>query len=152
MEIYCINTNMKNTDGDQHQVWIDNNLAFIHTAEPESKGLLDPKPGDQMFMWVNEKGLAAIGCVQKTWDRDSHTDCMIRIKPAAQNENKFEHRLKVDWYLLLAKPIRYKEMRDEHQIPLVIAQTIHHIDKHRDKALEFVVRQFTQRTLRYSAW
>ncbi len=68
METYCMNTNLKYTEDDQHQVWIDNNLAFIHAAEPEPPGLLDPKPGDQMLMWINSRGVGAIGCVQDTWD------------------------------------------------------------------------------------
>ena len=107
MKYYYINTDSKSLHNSPHDSWIEHNLAF--TGGQIHYGMLLGKlrPGDVCFMFVNSKGVMAVGRVLEEWDKKVYDQPLVYIEPKYD-----EYRIKVDWFIDLRDyPIRPNELR-----------------------------------------
>lgn len=107
MEYYIINTDAISLGFSPHDIWMEQGLSFtggeIHFGE--LLGRL--KPNDICFMYVNKKGVMAVGKVLENWDGKVYAPPIIY--PNGTNE----YRIKIDWFLdRRGKPIGISEVRN----------------------------------------
>lgn len=94
---YFFNTEAKSFGGvSPHDQWLAYGRACTSGRIIYGRilGLLEP--GDVCFMYVNKKGVMAVGRVLKHWDGQAHNPPLIH-----RNDNRPEYQMEVDWYLTL---------------------------------------------------
>jgi hypothetical protein len=106
MDYYIINTDARNLGYNPHDIWIEYGMAFTGYSMRYGEYLGKLKPNDICFMYVNQRGILAVGWVLEEWDGKTYDS------PIVYTEMN-EYRIKVDWFLdLRSKPISLDEVRD----------------------------------------
>jgi hypothetical protein len=106
MDYYIINTDAGNLSSSPHDIWIEQGMAFTGYSMYYGEYLGKLKPNDICFMYVNQRGIMAVGRVLEEWDGKTYNSPIVYT-------GINEYRIKVDWFLdLRSEPISIGEIRD----------------------------------------
>ncbi|MBL8424532.1 MAG: hypothetical protein JNK06_13710 [Candidatus Accumulibacter phosphatis] len=137
MAYYYVNTEARNLPGQApHEIWLREGYAFV-SGEPYGPRLGGLNPGDILFMYVNGRGVMAVGQVLEHCD-GRPVDPPLVYLPAQGPE----FRIAVDWFLnLFDNPITAAELREI--IGWISRQAVQHIGD--DEAAEQLVEYARRR-------
>lgn len=100
MNFYWLNSNENRYEGG-YRKWLAHGFGFTF-------GSVTPKklePGDLVFMYVNKKGVKAVGMVMNHWDGVAYNQPLI---PQNQADHA-EYRIEINWFIVLDDCVPHKE-------------------------------------------
>lgn len=112
MSYYYINTDTDALGYSPHAKWIKHDHAFTSGDYEEfGEGVLGKlERGDILFMYVNQRGVVAVGRVSEPWAGSSYKGADRLVY---QYTEYAEYRIRVDWYLpVVHNPIPPEALRE----------------------------------------
>lgn len=107
MNLFVINTDLKDDAVDAEHHWFDRGIAVTSGGQRYRNGLKRPREGDLLALYVNGRGIAAVGRAVDDVVVDVHGDELVNPK-----ESEEYHRAVVWQYDLRKSPITVSALRE----------------------------------------
>lgn len=107
MDLYVINTDLKDDAIDAEHHWFNRSIAVTSGGQRYRNGLKRPREGDLLALYVNGRGIAAVGRAIDDTVVDVRGDGLVNPK-----EQEEYHRGVVWQYDLRDKPFTPRELRE----------------------------------------
>ncbi|CAN7515378.1 HNH endonuclease [Acidovorax sp. LjRoot194] len=107
MNLFVINTDLKDDAVDAEHRWFDRGIAVTSGGQRYRNGLKRPREGDLLALYVNGRGIAAVGRAVDDVVVEVHGDDLVNPK-----ESEEYHRAVVWQYDLREAPITIPALRD----------------------------------------
>lgn len=104
MQFHYIMTNENDYEECAYKKWLKLGYGFTNGDRKYGEKLEEFKPGDLVFMYVNDKdvktdmdtGIKAVGMVIKKWDGIEYKELMI-----SSLHTKNEYRIEINWFIVI---------------------------------------------------